>query len=283
MKYVVIIPAHNEAHYLPGLLDSLMAQSHLPDQIVLINDASADNTEAIMQDYTNKYARINYINRPSAKTHQPGAKVVDAFKEGLQSIKTPYDILVKLDADLLLPNDYFKVLLNVFKDPKVGIAGGFCYEQNEKGEWEKNHPMHNDHVRGAFKAYKKECYDQIGGLASAMGWDTLDELLARHKGFSVLSLEQLKVKHLRPLGSAYSSPKVARLQGQAFYRMRYGFFIGFLAMSKHAWNKRSAPIFLGLLIGFFSAFLGRSSFLVNPTEGTFIRKYRWNQIRFKKD
>ena len=49
MKYVVIIPAHNEANYLSGLLESLFAQSTLPAEVVLVNDQSTDETEKIMQ------------------------------------------------------------------------------------------------------------------------------------------------------------------------------------------------------------------------------------------
>ena len=43
--------------------------------------------------------------------------------------------------------------------------------------WQLNHPMNKDHVRGAFKAYIKNCFKAIGGLKKAMGWDTIDELL----------------------------------------------------------------------------------------------------------
>lgn len=282
MKYVVIIPAHNEAHYLSGLLDSLIAQTEYPEEIILVNDHSTDETEIIMQQYAQKYDWINYLNRISTQNHQPGAKVVAAFKEGLEALTVSYDILVKLDADLVLPNDYFEVLLNAFEAPNVGIAGGFCYEKDGRGVWKKNHPMHNDHVRGAFKAYRKECYEQIGGIRSAMGWDTLDELLGLFHGFSSRTLPQLKVKHLRPLGNAYSPSKAARLQGEAFYRMRYGFLLSFLAICKYAWNKKSMPSLWYLLGGFMNAFFCRTPFLVNPVEGVFIRNYRWSRIRHTK-
>ena len=49
MKYVVIIPAHNEAKLLPGLLESLYSQSLPAQEIILVNDQSLDQTEAIMQ------------------------------------------------------------------------------------------------------------------------------------------------------------------------------------------------------------------------------------------
>ncbi len=76
--------------------------------------------------------------------------------------------------------------------------------------------MDKDHVRGAFKAYSKACFKAIGGLKCAMGWDTVDELLAQYHGFKIHTDDTLKVKHLRPTGKAYNK-KAKGLQGKAMY------------------------------------------------------------------
>ena len=133
MNYSVIVPAHNEADFLPGLLDSLCTQDHLPNEVVLVNDNSTDKTEEIIQDYAKKHLFVRYVNRISSAEHQPGTKVVRAFQYGLKALKEPYTVLVKLDADLLLPPNYFSTLLTLFQQEKVGIAGGFCVEQNAAG------------------------------------------------------------------------------------------------------------------------------------------------------
>ncbi len=273
MKYVVIVPAHNEAVFLPGLLESLYAQSLSPTAVFLVNDQSSDQTEVIMQTAAKQHPNTFAFNHTSTNDHLPGAKVVNAFNFGLKQVKAPYDFLVKLDADLILPPHYFKTIAACFQDPKIGIAGGFCYEQNAKGVWQKNHSMHQDHVRGAFKAYRKSCFEAIGGLRSAMGWDTLDELLARYNGFSVKTLEELQVKHLRPLGSQYKA-SAAQQQGRAFYQLRYGLLLSLLACLKSSWQKKSLRWCWGLLRGYFKA----SSFLVTKKEGQFIRAYRWAQM-----
>ena len=140
MKYVVIIPAHNEAKLLPGLLESLYSQSLPPQEIILVNDQSSDETEAIMQVAANQNANTTYLNHSSSSDHLPGAKVVNAFNFGLNAIKRDYDFVVKLDADLILPMDYFTRIAQAFEDPQTGIAGGFCYEQNEQNEWKKTIP-----------------------------------------------------------------------------------------------------------------------------------------------
>ena len=128
--YSVIIPAHNEANFLEGMLQSLCEQTVSALEIILVNDNATDDTETIMQRFSAAHANISYVNHDSEAAHLPGAKVIHAFAFGLKHLEQPYDVLVKLDADLLLPKDYFETILAVFEDPKVGIAGGFCYEQN---------------------------------------------------------------------------------------------------------------------------------------------------------
>ena len=277
MKYVVVIPAHNEAAFLPGLLASLFAQTVLPAEVVMVNDHSTDETEQIMQAATKQYPNTHFIHKKSSAKHLPGAKVVDAFNAGLKEVKTPYDVLVKLDADLILPPHYFESVLKAFESPNTGIVGGFCYEQDARGEWKLNHPMQQDHVRGAFKAYHSACFQAMGGLRSAMGWDTIDELLARFYGYEVKTLPELKVKHLRPVGSNYKEA-AGRRQGEAFYRMRYGGLLSFLAALKSGWSKKSLAWSFAVLNGYFQSSLKQLPFLVDEAQGKFIRAYRWKRL-----
>ena len=276
-NYSVIIPAHNEANFLEGLLQSLCKQSVQASEIVLVNDNSTDQTEALMERFAKEHKNIHYVNHPSTDQHLPGAKVIKAFSFGLKNLNQPFEVIVKLDADLILPNNYFEELLPVFENPKIGIAGGFCYEEKANGQWKRNHPMGHDHVRGAFKAYSKECFSAIGGLRQAMGWDTIDELLARFFDFETLTLARLKVKHLRPLGAGYSL-QAAQLQGAAFYSMRYGLLLSVLASLKSALTQKSIWTFFQLINGFQRAKQEQTPFLITAEQGKFIRNYRWNKI-----
>lgn len=281
MDYYIIIPAHNEEVFLAGTLDSILGQTLLPRKIILVNDNSTDGTEAIIDKYLSKSDLFQKINTSSSTTHMPGSKVINAFNNGLEKIPPRYDYLVKLDADIILPPDYFEKISKIFKNnPKVGIAGGFAYEQESNGDWKLNHPMNDDHVRGAFKAYSHACFKTIGGLRSAMGWDTVDELLAQYHGFEIYVDDTLKVKHLRPTGKAYD-PKAKQLQGKAMYLMRYGFRITCIASAKMALKQKNPQAFLDNLQGYFSSRKDRDTFLVSEEEGKFIRSLRWRNIRKK--
>jgi len=281
MKYYIVIPAHNEEAFLSKTLDSISDQTLLPKKVVVVNDNSSDDTEAIIDQYTSENAMFQKLNTQSSTEHMPGSKVINAFEKGKNQLADDYEFLVKLDADLILPNNYFEKIAHIFKGhPRVGIAGGFVYEENENNEWKLNHPMNKDHVRGAFKAYSKNCFKAIGGLKNAMGWDTLDELLARYHGFEIFTDEALKVKHLRPTGKAYNA-KAKLLQGEAMYTMGYGYWITFIASLKMAWKHKKRDAFFDNMEGFFKARKEKKAFLVTKDEAKFIRNYRWKNIRRK--
>jgi len=278
MRYYVVIPAHNEAAFICSSLDSLASQSLRPKKVVVVNDNSTDTTGAIIAEYVNKDSMFHQLDITSSAEHLPGSKVINAFTKGFALLDDEYDVIVKLDADLILPTNYFEHIAQIFKNnAQIGIAGGFIYEQNEKQEWLLNHPMDKNHVRGALKAYSKPCYKAIGGLKNAMGWDTVDELLAQYHGFITHTDDILKVKHLRPTGKAYDT-KAKGLQGRAMYTMRYGLAIGCIASLKIALKQRSLSSFVNTIKGFIRAKNKKVPFLVSESEGKFIRKLRWTAM-----
>ncbi|WP_394750954.1 glycosyltransferase [Spongiimicrobium salis] len=281
MNYCIIIPAHNEEAFLASCLDAILIQTRLPQKVVVVNDNSTDRTAAIASEFMAKSDIFERVDTTSSNVHMPGSKVINAFYKGIDRIPETYDFIVKLDADIILPADYFERIASVFEEyPQVGIAGGFAYEQNKNGDWELNHPMNKDHVRGAFKAYSKTCFQAIGGLKNAMGWDTVDELLAQYHGYEIHTVDQLKTKHLRPLGKAYNK-KAKLLQGQAMYTMRYGFWISCIASLKMAWNQKKINAFFDNMKGYHQAKKKKVPFLVTVEEGAFIRKLRWTNIKKK--
>lgn len=281
MNYYIIIPAHNEDQFLHDTLHSVVRQTVSPKKVVVVNDNSTDNTEHIIDRFTSEYSFVTKVNTKSSTAHMPGSKVINAFNKGLELLDEDYDFLVKLDADIILPDTYFERIAQIFSsDPKIGIAGGFIFEQDKNGEWKLNHPMDKSHVRGAFKAYRKSCFNTIGGLKTAMGWDTVDELLAQYNGYNIYTDTSLHAKHLRPLGNAYNK-KAKLLQGKAMYTMRYGFRITLIASLKMALKQKKPKAFWDNLLGYFLARKEKADFLVSPLEGKFIRELRWKKIKAK--
>ena len=280
MKYYIIIPAHNEAQFIALTLQSLVSQTVLPAKIVVVDDNSNDETSNLVVDFTSKYPFITLVKNISDTTHVPGSKVIRAFQKGLETVDDNFDFIVKADADLIFPLNYFETIIKTFqKDENIGMAGGFAYIE-KNGNWILENLTDKDHIRGAFKAYRKKCFADIGGLKPAMGWDTADELLSKFYGWKVVTNENLKVKHLKPTGANYS--KAARYkQGEAFYTLGYGFWITAIASAKLALMKRKPLLFLDYIRGFWMAKNSKATMLVNKEQTQFIRNYRFKKMLAK--
>jgi glycosyltransferase involved in cell wall biosynthesis len=280
MKYYIVIPTYNEEKFISQTLQSIVEQTVLPSKVVVVNDGSTDKTEAIVKAFVEKYSFISLVNKTSDAIHLPGSKVIQAFQKGLETLDDDYEIMVKIDADLIFPANYFETIIKHFQsDKRIGMVGGFCYIE-KNCEWILENLTDKDHIRGALKAYRKATFKEIGGLKPAMGWDTVDELLCKFYNWKVVTDESLHVKHLKPTGASYN--KAARYkQGEAFYSLGYGFFITAIASLKLAMRKGKPLLFLDYIKGFWKAKWSNKPLLVTHEQAKFIRKYRWNKIKAK--
>jgi glycosyltransferase involved in cell wall biosynthesis len=280
MKYYIVIPSYNEEALIPLTLQSLISQTVLPSKIVVVNDNSTDKTAEVVVAFAKENPFISLVNKTSENIHLPGSKVIQAFQKGFETLDDNYDIIVKIDADLIFPPNYFETVIKHFEsDPEIGMAGGFCYI-DKNGDWVLENLTDKDHIRGALKAYRKECFEQIGGLKPAMGWDTVDELLCKFYRWKVVTDESLHVKHLKPTGANYN--KTARYkQGEAFYSLGYGFWITAIASAKLAMMKKKPTLFLDYIQGFWKAKWAKKPMLVNAEQAKFIRNYRLQKMKEK--
>ena len=280
LNIYIVIPAHNEEDCIALMLESLASQTHLPKKVVVVNDNSTDRTAKIISEFSNKYNWILTINTTSSEAHIPGSKVINAFYKGFETLDDNFDIICKFDADIILPKNYLENIVNLFSsDEKIGVAGGLAYiKKNNK--WVYETISSKDHVRGPFKAYRKACFIEIGGLKPSIGWDSVDVLLAQFFGWKVATDKTLHVKHLKPTGKTYHK-KSKYLQGEALYKMRFGIVLTVISALKSSFNKRSLSFFTNTTVGYLKAKKHKLEPLVTKEQGGFIRDLRWRNI-FKK-
>ena len=278
MKIGIVIPAHNEEFYIVRCIESFISQTVRPDKLIVVNDNSTDATAETVSRYVVDHPWIHLMHFKSGAAHQPGTKVVNAFKYGYEQLAGKYDLVGKFDADIILPSDYLQNLLEEFKkNPRLGLCSGLLYIK--KGDrWEYEAISDKTHVRGPIKLYSEQCLSAMNGIRPGLGWDTADEILAQFYGYETKTLSELKVKHLRPTGSTYLT-STSQKQGQAHYNLRYSFTLAFLAALKMASIKGSWSVFTQSLRGFIGARKSNLPPIVSPEEGKFIRKFRWKNIR----
>jgi glycosyltransferase involved in cell wall biosynthesis len=280
LRFAIIIPTYNEEAFIEQTLASLVAQTHMPEQIIVVNDGSTDNTTAIVESFAARHSQIQLVHKSSEAIHLPGSKVIQAFQAGEKTLTIPYDVIAKFDADLIFPPDYIATLNAHFEaDSRVGMVGGFCYIE-KNGTWILENLTDKDHIRGALKAYRREAFKAIGGLRPQMGWDTVDELLCHFYDWKIVTDKRLHVKHLKPTGASYN--QAARFkQGEAFYTLGYGFWITAIAALKLAQRKQKPLLFWDYLRGYWKAQKAQKPMLVTPEQAHFIRRYRWQKMRSK--
>ena len=284
MNFYIVIPAHNEEKNIAQALQSIVQQKLKPKKLVVVNDNSSDHTRQIIDDFTKRFKWIQKVENKSSNAHLPGLKIINAFYKGYKTLDDKYDVLCKFDADMVFEQDYLLNLkVNFEKNPSLGMAGGVCYVKKER-VWVLDNLNRNDHIRGGIKAYRKNCFLQIGKLKRSIGWDTIDELLAKYYKWEILVDESLKVKHLRPTGVNYS-PNAALLQGEATYRMRLGWLLTLIIGLKRALVNQNIRVIWSYLKGYSIAKKNRTPFIVDKSQGKYLRSYRWSgilrRIKFK--
>jgi len=221
LTYALVTPARNEAQNLRRLAVSLEGQSVLPTAWVIVDNGSTDDTVDVARELERRLPWVAVAIAP-AEEMRPGAPVVRAFNRGVAELEELPDVVVKLDADVSFESDYFEQLLVEFDaDPRLGIASGLCYEL-EDGEWRPRHST-KGHVRGAARAYRRDCLADVSPLPEGMGWDGVDELKASVLGWNTRTIDSLRFDHHRAVG-ARDGRRTARwlAEGQCSYYMGYG-------------------------------------------------------------
>jgi glycosyltransferase involved in cell wall biosynthesis len=114
----VIIPAYNAARFLPSAIESVVAQTYRDWRIVLVDDGSTDDTEAVIAPYASRLgARLKYIRK--ANGGLPAARNTAVRNSSAE-------LLALLDADdVWLPGRLARSVEAFRGAPGVGLVYGF--------------------------------------------------------------------------------------------------------------------------------------------------------------
>jgi len=259
-EIILISPARDEERYIETTITCMINQMKPPKRWIIVNDGSKDRTSEIIHDYMSRASFIRCVDLPDRGFRKPGQGVIEAFYEGYRRIgDDSYTILSKFDADLdFPPHTLERICGEISANPRLGITGGPLFEPRD-GKL-INNVAPKGYVQGPVKFYRRECFDEIGGLISRAGWDGVDVIRANKHGWETYELPDLRFIHLRSMGTAI---------GEGLYKacMKYGdssYYMG------------------GYLWHFTMRAIGRSIYLRNPLVGFFMMKgflyAMWNRI-----
>lgn len=124
----VLIPARNEGRVIGRLLQRMTELTYPKDklQVIVVDDASKDNTGKIADEYSKAYNYITVIHR---NEDEGGRGKASALNAGLKHASG--EILLCFDADYYPQRDIIEKLVKEFADPKVGAVQGRVVVLNE--------------------------------------------------------------------------------------------------------------------------------------------------------
>ncbi len=195
MIFSIIIPTYNEEEYLPVLLDSIEEQDFTDYEVIIADANSEDKTREIAEEY----GCIVVDGGLPAVGRNNGAKVAKG------------ELLLFLDSDLQLTEDYLGTVLYEFRMERLGIAITQMLPMSNRVEDKLYHDFANyfmisvenikPHGAGCYGIIaKKSLHDECGGFDESLtfGEDTdYIERLAKKEPFKVLRNAKIGVSTRR--------------------------------------------------------------------------------------
>jgi biofilm PGA synthesis N-glycosyltransferase PgaC len=255
LTYAIITPARNEADMLGQLAAALRPQTRLPVRWVIVENGSSDQTVAVAERIVAESDWARLVVLAEAGERERGAPIVRALHAGLDALDVEPDVVVNVDADVTMEPDYFKRLLEAFaRDPALGIASGSAWEPSN-GAWRQRF-VTGGTVWGATRAYRWACLQDVLPLEARHGWDGIDQLKARARGWKTRTFTDLPFRHHRTEGLHDGSTWAHWLaNGDTAYFMGYRPSY-LLARTLH--RMRRDPAAFGLVYGYLAAAVRRS-------------------------
>lgn len=193
VKVLAVTEYYNEAENIPGLVENLSAQTHVPDLWLIIDDGSTDNSTETFERNLKRLEMPYLVYRMPSKA-KPNANLkgrafrrVDILNsDWLES--SAFDYLMLVGADTRFPPTYIELGTKVMnRFPRIGALAGRIH-----GESGSDTPM------GTGKIVRWEVVKETSGRYWDLDPDSLWNIIALNKGYRLLILKDLLTRVTRP-------------------------------------------------------------------------------------
>ena len=209
-KVLAVVPAHNEAKNLPGLMQGLKAQTY-PLDICIVSDNSTDRTAELAREL-----RATIVTETIGNTGMRSG----AINHGLEHFAKGYDYILAMDCDSICEKDLIEQMVNALEsDPKLGAvcSRAGVLPQPELKSIEEKLLWHLQHIEyGTYDSSRIETTGKIKiahGLATMFRREALDQQKQR-KGYiynhAALTEDYELTLDLKELGWKISSCQKAK-------------------------------------------------------------------------
>jgi glycosyltransferase involved in cell wall biosynthesis len=199
-KVSLYIPAYNAAGFINASIETILSQTLMPDEILVIDDGSHDETVEVVS----KYKEIKLIR------HDRNRGLAAARNTAVRAARN--ELVGSVDADCAAAPAWLEKLAPAFEDPKIAGAGGRLIEgfrdsladrwrcvhmRMDRGEQRIRNPMF---LHGCNGLYRKSALLGVGGYDEAMLTAGDDADIGRRlssAGWELLHEPEARVTHLR--------------------------------------------------------------------------------------
>lgn len=179
----VVIPNYNDSRYIPKCLRSVLEQASPPDQVIVIDDASTDNSVALIRAVIAPHGCAQLIVNPA------NLGVNGAVAAGLKQVTTDYVLFLSAN-DFVLPGIFAKAREGFSRAPEAGLWSAMAWLVNEDDAVIRLHMSPvvavgdtvfsaDECARLAYRVgnwftgstliYRREAFNSIGGFDHAYG------------------------------------------------------------------------------------------------------------------
>lgn len=237
-SYVIITPLRNEIDNLKNLVCSVIRQTVKPKIWLIINDGSTDGSTEFLNDISSQVPFIKVIDYENSSRDML-IHYSELIKFGIDSISKmqKFDFLGILDADIIVPNDYYcKVILFFNRNKQAGIISGPILISS-KGKYfsegvnfGKNNFLVQNKPRGGNRVWRQSCLSETGFQIS-IGSNGISLALAEINGWSLHNLANLicfQTRETASFGGKWKSYKVVAARAYYLHRPLVQVFFRFL-------------------------------------------------------
>ncbi len=282
-RYYIITPMRNEIRTIETTIKAVLTQSVLPEKWVILDDGSTDGSEKVVAKYAKDISWIEYVRLEDRGYDFVGEGVANVLNYGLKYLEAlpSVEFISKLDADLNFSADYFERLIEKMNaDKNLGIISGHPYIMKKKVRHFERHSAF--FPSGTARLYRACYLNEIGEFVTSVGWDTVDILRMRMKGYTTRIYSELPVHHMRPMGTRKGYLDGMIRDGRNNYITGY---IPLFFISRAIFNARYFPFLLRtacMLYGYFSASFQKLPKAVTQEEYAFHASLQKKRLFFKK-
>lgn len=154
MKVSIIMPAYNSEKYIREAINSILKQNFQDFELIIVNDASIDNTLKIAKEFAKKDKRIKVFS------HKKNKKRAGALNTGIKKAKGKYISFLDVD-DIYFPEKTRKQVEFLDENKDIDLVyGNFIYWEEEREE-ERDAISDKNLLENLKKARKRK---DLGGI-----------------------------------------------------------------------------------------------------------------------